>query len=58
MQVNNKDEELKEAMDYLEMKDLEIERLHRELDSYRRGYKENTQIKDLQNLLLVMSRNL
>ncbi|CAD8186709.1 unnamed protein product [Paramecium pentaurelia] len=57
-QNNNKEDELKEAMEYLELKDLEIDRLHRELENYKRNLKDNPQIRDLQNLLLVMSRNL
>ncbi|CAK90492.1 unnamed protein product (macronuclear) [Paramecium tetraurelia] len=58
MQQTNKEDELKEAMEYLELKDIEIDRLHRELDNYKRNVKDNPQIRDLQNLLLVMSRNL
>ncbi|CAD8130462.1 unnamed protein product [Paramecium sonneborni] len=57
-QNSNKEDELKEAMEYLEIKDLEIERLHRELENYKRNIKDNPQIRDLQNLLLVMSRSL
>ncbi|KAM3142886.1 hypothetical protein pb186bvf_004949 [Paramecium bursaria] len=50
--------DLNEAMEYLEMKDLEIEKLRRELDMTRRGTRDSQQVKDLQNLLMIMSRTL
>jgi len=38
---NEKNDELNEAMEYLEMKDLEIERLHRELEYSKRNNRDN-----------------
>lgn len=34
-------DELKEAMEYLEMKDMEIERLYKELEMYKRTTRDN-----------------